>query len=202
MERRCQTRTFRWLLVIDHDKDLVPPSIYRFILIFLHAGWIEEDKVHLGEELSDVLIYLIRLSDRCHVNLPAAVTRKFEINAQKYPTTDRDTDSEKATRTTSMESMEHSKGSGLQSCTVVYTPVTTLHSVCWIWLYIHVGPAAGGKFTFIPDLTLEEMWVYSVSPLALKTRHAPIRLSECTGFSRQKVPEQALDCIPLGLGLV
>ena len=100
------------------------------ISYFLRAGWIEEDKVHLGEELSDVLIYLIRLSDRCHVNLPAAVTRKFEINAQKYPTTDRDTDSEKAARTTNMESMEHSKGSGLQSCTVVYTPVTTLHSVC------------------------------------------------------------------------
>ena len=51
----------------------------------LHAGWIEEDKVHVGEELSDVLIILVRLSDHCHVDLPAAVTRKFQLNAQKYP---------------------------------------------------------------------------------------------------------------------
>ena len=49
------------------------------------SGWTEEDKVHLGEELSDVLILLVRLSDRCHVDLPAAVIRKFELNAKKYP---------------------------------------------------------------------------------------------------------------------
>ena len=41
--------------------------------------------MHLGEELSDVLIYLVRLAERCHVDLPSAVTRKFELNAQKYP---------------------------------------------------------------------------------------------------------------------
>ena len=39
----------------------------------------------MGEELSDVLIMLVRLSDRCHVDLPVAVARKFELNAQKYP---------------------------------------------------------------------------------------------------------------------
>ncbi len=27
---------------------------------------------HLGEELSDVLLYLIRIADRCHVDLPTA----------------------------------------------------------------------------------------------------------------------------------
>ena len=51
----------------------------------VHAGWTEEDKVHLGVELTNVLVLLIRLSDHCHVNLPAAVLRKFELNAQKYP---------------------------------------------------------------------------------------------------------------------
>lgn len=48
-------------------------------LHILGSGWTEEDKVHLGEELSDVLIYLVRLSERCHVNLPAAVSRRFEL---------------------------------------------------------------------------------------------------------------------------
>jgi len=41
--------------------------------------------VHLGEELSDVLIYLIRLSDECGINLTEAVFRKIKLNSQKYP---------------------------------------------------------------------------------------------------------------------
>ena len=52
----------------------------------------EEEKVHLGEELSDVLIYLIRLAgilfqayflifiDRCDIDLPQATLRKLELN--------------------------------------------------------------------------------------------------------------------------
>ena len=48
-------------------------------------SWREKDRVHLGEELSDVLIYLVRLSDRCGVDLSAAVLRKFAMNARKYP---------------------------------------------------------------------------------------------------------------------
>lgn len=57
----------------------------------------EEEKVHLGEELSDVLIYLIRLAgilfqayflifiDRCDIDLPQATLRKLELNKKKYP---------------------------------------------------------------------------------------------------------------------
>ena len=57
----------------------------------------EEEKVHLGEELSDVLIYLIRLAgisfhasfliliDRCDIDLPQAVLRKLKLNEKKYP---------------------------------------------------------------------------------------------------------------------
>ncbi|KAF3590326.1 hypothetical protein DY000_02022420 [Brassica cretica] len=47
--------------------------------------WKEEDKVHLGEELSDVLLYLVRLSDVCGVDLGKAALRKLELNAIKYP---------------------------------------------------------------------------------------------------------------------
>ncbi|KAL7154193.1 hypothetical protein ABFS83_04G219000 [Erythranthe nasuta] len=47
--------------------------------------WKEEDKTHLGEELSDVLLYLIRLSDICGVDLGKAALRKIELNALKYP---------------------------------------------------------------------------------------------------------------------
>lgn len=47
--------------------------------------WKEEEKVHLGEELSDVLLYLVRLSDMCGVDLGKAALRKVELNAIKYP---------------------------------------------------------------------------------------------------------------------
>ena len=32
-----------------------------------------------------MLIYLVRLAEQCHVDLPAAVLEKFKLNAQKYP---------------------------------------------------------------------------------------------------------------------
>eukprot|EP00941_MAST-03F_sp_MAST-3F-sp1_P005309 g5309.t1 len=47
--------------------------------------WSEKEKTHLGEELSDVLLYLLRLSDRCGIDLGKAVLRKLQKNAEKYP---------------------------------------------------------------------------------------------------------------------
>ncbi|KAJ1271869.1 hypothetical protein BS78_06G158600 [Paspalum vaginatum] len=49
------------------------------------ADWDDAEKEHLGEELSDVLLYLIRLSDICGVDLGDAATRKIVKNAVKYP---------------------------------------------------------------------------------------------------------------------
>jgi dCTP diphosphatase len=43
------------------------------------------EKVRVGEELADVLLYLVRLADRCDVNLSQAVVDKVSKNAQKYP---------------------------------------------------------------------------------------------------------------------
>ncbi|CAA2992120.1 dCTP pyrophosphatase 1-like [Olea europaea subsp. europaea] len=47
--------------------------------------WEEQEKLHLGEELSDVLLYLVRLSDICGIDLSKAALRKIELNAIKYP---------------------------------------------------------------------------------------------------------------------
>lgn len=49
------------------------------------ADWSAREKEHLGEEISDVLIYLVRLADKCDVNLPAALNDKIAKNARKYP---------------------------------------------------------------------------------------------------------------------
>eukprot|EP00743_Colponemidia_sp_Colp-15_P006349 GILK01006833.1.p1 GENE.GILK01006833.1~~GILK01006833.1.p1 ORF type:complete len:246 (-),score=34.79 GILK01006833.1:276-983(-) len=48
-------------------------------------GWSAEERQNLGDELSDVLLYLVRLADRCEIDLPAAVQRKMQKNAEKYP---------------------------------------------------------------------------------------------------------------------
>lgn len=40
---------------------------------------------HLGEEIADVLVYLVQIADRCGVDIAAAVDRKIGLNAIKYP---------------------------------------------------------------------------------------------------------------------
>jgi dCTP diphosphatase len=44
----------------------------------------EAEKIHVGEELSDCLLYLVRLSDVCGINLSEAVLSKMEKNSLKY----------------------------------------------------------------------------------------------------------------------
>ncbi|MFM2342753.1 MAG: hypothetical protein RLZZ592_2406, partial [Pseudomonadota bacterium] len=40
---------------------------------------------HVGEEIADVLVYLLQIADRCGIDLEAAVERKIGLNARKYP---------------------------------------------------------------------------------------------------------------------
>lgn len=47
--------------------------------------WTEAEREHLAHELSDVLIYLVELAEKCHVDLPRAVLRKMALNRSKYP---------------------------------------------------------------------------------------------------------------------
>ena len=47
--------------------------------------WTKSDRIHLGEEMADILIYLSRLADVCNVNLTKAVIDKMSKNAKKYP---------------------------------------------------------------------------------------------------------------------
>ncbi len=50
---------------------------------FCAQSWSERDREHLGEELSDVLLYLVRLSDRCGIDLATAALRKMALNRKK-----------------------------------------------------------------------------------------------------------------------
>lgn len=49
------------------------------------SDWNDAEKEHLGEELSDVLLYLVRLADVCNVDLGESALRKLQKNAVKYP---------------------------------------------------------------------------------------------------------------------
>ena len=59
-----------------------------------HFQWLTDDAskslspeqlAKVSEEMADVLLYLVRLSDRLDVNLFDAARRKIELNALKYP---------------------------------------------------------------------------------------------------------------------
>ncbi|KAM6940706.1 glutamyl-tRNA(Gln) amidotransferase subunit B, mitochondrial [Xenentodon cancila] len=47
--------------------------------------WTESEREQLAHELSDVLIYLVELAEKCRVDLPQAVLRKMTLNRLKYP---------------------------------------------------------------------------------------------------------------------
>nr|XP_020484567.1 dCTP pyrophosphatase 1 [Labrus bergylta] len=47
--------------------------------------WTDSEREHLAHELSDVLIYLVELAEKCRVDLPQAVLRKMALNRLKYP---------------------------------------------------------------------------------------------------------------------
>jgi dCTP diphosphatase len=44
-----------------------------------------EKRAKIGEELADVLLYLIRLADKLNIDLATAATDKMSVNASKYP---------------------------------------------------------------------------------------------------------------------
>jgi dCTP diphosphatase len=44
-----------------------------------------EKHAKVREELADVLLYLIRLADKLHVDLATAAADKLRVNAKKYP---------------------------------------------------------------------------------------------------------------------
>lgn len=44
-----------------------------------------EEKIHVGEEIADCILYLTRISQQCGVDLPKAILDKMEKNAKKYP---------------------------------------------------------------------------------------------------------------------
>jgi dCTP diphosphatase len=49
------------------------------------AALTPEKRANVGEELADVLLYLIRLADKLNIDLATAAADKMTVNASKYP---------------------------------------------------------------------------------------------------------------------
>jgi NTP pyrophosphatase (non-canonical NTP hydrolase) len=45
----------------------------------------DEDRMRAAEEVADIQIYILRLTDVLGIGLPEAVQRKLQQNEQKYP---------------------------------------------------------------------------------------------------------------------
>lgn len=48
-------------------------------------GWTPDERLKVSHEIGDVMLNVIELASRCHVNLPKAVRDKIEHNIKKYP---------------------------------------------------------------------------------------------------------------------
>jgi dCTP diphosphatase len=75
-------------------KNLIMALMVEVAELMEHFQWLTEaqsgdladhKKAAVAEELADILLYLVRLSDKLGVDLSAAALRKLEINAAKYP---------------------------------------------------------------------------------------------------------------------
>ena len=62
--------------------DFDPHLSKLFAVAFL--DWSPKEKHHLAQELSDVLVYLVRLAEKFNVYLPKEVVAKIALNSKKY----------------------------------------------------------------------------------------------------------------------
>jgi dCTP diphosphatase len=65
-----------------------------------------ETRQEVGEELADVLIYLVRLADTLDVDLLEAAAAKLEANEEKYPVAKARGNARKYTKFSSMDDPE------------------------------------------------------------------------------------------------
>lgn len=82
-----------WLKFHNH-KDMAVSLAIEAAEVLEHFQWKTEDEVRaytkkhkkeISQELADVAIYLLELSDNLGIDLYQAISDKLKINAKKYP---------------------------------------------------------------------------------------------------------------------
>jgi len=85
--------------VRDWDQYHTPKNLSMALIaeaaeLIEHFQWVDGNQSHVlaektrqsvEEELADILIYLVRISDKLEIDLYDSVERKIEINEKKYP---------------------------------------------------------------------------------------------------------------------
>jgi dCTP diphosphatase len=75
-------------------KNLASALVVEAAELLEHFQWLteeqsrtlpEEKRVQVGEEIADVLRYLLQLSDKLQIDVMQAAWRKIGLNAEKYP---------------------------------------------------------------------------------------------------------------------
>lgn len=75
-------------------KNLAMAMIVEAGEVVEHFQWMTEEesrnldaetKEQVGQELSDTLVYLLRIAEVCGIDLIEAANKKIDLNAQKYP---------------------------------------------------------------------------------------------------------------------
>ena len=75
-------------------KNLAMAMIVEAGEVVEHFQWMTEDesrnldaetREQVGQELSDTLVYLLRIAEVCGIDLIEAANKKIDLNAQKYP---------------------------------------------------------------------------------------------------------------------
>jgi dCTP diphosphatase len=51
----------------------------------LTEDWVQQNHEHLGQEIADIFIYVLRLCDILGIDLAASTEEKLKLNAAKYP---------------------------------------------------------------------------------------------------------------------
>ena len=82
-----------WMQFHNH-KDMAISLCLEAAEVLEHFQWkspekieahVKNDKAEIAEELADVAIYLLELSDNLNIDLKQAVEKKLEKNDKKYP---------------------------------------------------------------------------------------------------------------------
>jgi len=60
-------------------------EIFQWLSEAQSADLDDATRTAAAEEIADIQIYLARIADKLHINIPTAVNEKLTLNARKYP---------------------------------------------------------------------------------------------------------------------
>lgn len=97
--QRLQNRIREFAIARDWDQFHSPKNLSMALIaeaaeLIEHFQWLTEEQstqlpadtlAEVGQELADIFVYLLRISDKLEIDLVDAAHSKMDINEQKYP---------------------------------------------------------------------------------------------------------------------